>query len=120
MKQASITGLAAVIAVLVAQLPAVRRQWLEDREGAIKSLRLLVYYFAYCAAGIALLVSTIREGGAGEDKAAAGVGFMLGWIVLSALWPIKLVPRYRSVPVWLLKPFGIPTRSLSRSHSCAR
>jgi hypothetical protein len=99
--------LALMIAVIAAQAPAVRRQWLEDRAGAIKTLRLLAYYFVYIAVGLAILLTRIREGGASETQALAAVGFMLAWIALGAGWLIKVVPRYRTVPAWLLRPVTV-------------
>ena len=103
----SIGLLALMVAVIAAQAPAVRRQWLEDRAGAIKTLRLFAYYFIYIAVGLALLLSTIRAGGASEAQALAAVGFMLSWIALGAGWLIKVVPRYRTVPAWLLRPVTV-------------
>jgi hypothetical protein len=97
-----------VMFVLGAQLPALRRQWLEDREGAIKTFRLLIYYLIYVGVGIAILVGTAPEGRGTDTQVLAGVGFILGWILLGGSWLIKVVPRYRQVPAWLLKPVGIP------------
>ena len=107
MDWATIGQLALIIAVIAAQLPAVRRQWLEDRAGAIKTLRLLAYYFVYIGVGLLVLLGTIREGGASETEALAAVGFMLGWVLLGVSWLIKVVPKYRTVPAWFLEPFGI-------------
>lgn len=99
--------LALMVAVIAAQWPGVRRQWLEDRAGAIKTLRLIVYYFVYIAVGLAVLVGAIREGGAPERVALAGAGFMLGWILLGVSWLIKVVPKYKPVAAWLLRPIGV-------------
>jgi hypothetical protein len=103
----TIGQLSLVIAVIVAQWPAVRRQWLEDREGAIKTVRLLAYYFAYLGVGLLVLLGAIHECGASQVKALAAAAFMLGWVLLGAGWLIKVVPRYREVPAWLLTPVGV-------------
>ena len=95
-----------VIIVLAAQLPALRRQWLEDRAGAVKSWRLLAYYFLYLGVGLAVLLGALRNGGS-EAAALAGMAFILGWVLLGVSTLIKVVPRYRPVPAWLLKPVGI-------------
>ena len=107
MDRATIGEVALVIAVIAAQLPAARQQWLEDRAGALKTLRLLAYYFLYIGVGFLVLLGAIREGGASETEALAAVGFMLGWVLLGVSSLIKVVPNYRQVPAWLLKPFGI-------------
>jgi hypothetical protein len=97
---------ALVIAVIAAQWPAVRKQWLEDRAGTTKTLRLLLYYFLYVGVGLLVLLGFVREGGASEGEALVAVGFFLGWLLLGVSWLIKLVPKYRAVPAWLLKPLG--------------
>jgi hypothetical protein len=97
-----------VMIVLGAQVPALRRQWLEDRQGAIKTFRLLIYYLIYVGVGIAILTATLPEGRGTDIQALAGIGFILGWILLGGSWLIKVVPKYRTVPAWLLKPVGIP------------
>ncbi len=107
MDWATISQLALVIAVIATQLPTVRQQWLEDRAGAIKTLRPLAYYFLYVGVGLLVLLGIIREGGASETEALAAVGFMLGWVLLGVSWLIKVVPKHRTVPAWLLKPFAI-------------
>jgi hypothetical protein len=47
--------------VLVANLPAAIQQWQADRAGAIKSLVLLLAYFAYIGLGIVLLTLIVPE-----------------------------------------------------------
>jgi hypothetical protein len=103
----TIGQLALVIAVIAAQWPALRRQWLEDRAGAIKTVRLLLYYFVYLGVGLFVLFGAIGQGGASEAEALAATAFILGWVLLGASWLVKVVPRYREVPAWILKPFGI-------------
>lgn len=102
----TIGKLALVVAVIAAQWPALRKQWLEDRAGAIKTLRLLVYYFLYIGVGFLILIGFIHEGGASEWEALTAVGFILGWLLLGVSWLVKLVPKYRAVPAWLLQPLG--------------
>jgi hypothetical protein len=95
-----------MVAIVIAQIPALRKQWLEDRAGAIKSWRLLAYYILYLIVGVVVLVAPMREGGAPDYVAAAAVGFFLGWVLLGVSWLIKLVPKYKPVAPWLLQPIG--------------
>jgi hypothetical protein len=85
----------------------VRRQWREDRAGAVKSLRLLALFLVYCLAGLGLLLAVLSKGSTSPAAPLAAVGLMLGWILLGMSWLIKLVPKYRPVGAWLLRPFGI-------------
>src|SRR5262245_16987600 len=87
--------LALMVAVVAAQAPALRRQWLEDRAGSIKTLRLLAYYFVFIGVGFAVLLSAIADGaeGRGDAGLVAAIAFILAWIALGAGWLIKVVPR---------------------------
>ena len=98
--------LALMAAVIAAQLPALRQQWLEDRAGSIKSMRLLAYYFVYIAVGFGVLLTVIRNGGRPDTEFVGAMAFVFGWILLGTSWLIKVVPRYRQVPQWLLQPVG--------------
>jgi hypothetical protein len=102
----TLAKLALVVAVIAAQWPAVRKQWLEDRAGTVKTLRLLLYYFLFLGIGLFVLIGFVPEGGASKAESLAAVGFIFGWLLLGASWLIKLVPRYRTVPAWLLRPLG--------------
>ena len=97
---------AMMVGIVIAQIPALRKQWLEDRAGAIKSWRLLAYYFLYLSVGVVVLIAPIRHGGAPPAVALAAIVFFLGWLLLGVSWLIKLVPKYKPVAAWLLKPIG--------------
>ena len=100
-------GLAGMmVGIVIAQIPALRRQWLEDRAGAIKSWRLLAYYFLYLIVGVVALITPMRRGGAPEYVTLAAVVFFLGWLLLGVSWLIKLVPKDKPVAAWLLRPVG--------------
>lgn len=107
MEWAALAQLALVVSVIVAQIPAVRRQWLEDRAGTKRTVKLLAYYFAYIAIGFGVLLSVIHGGGRDPLGALAAVAFMLAWVLLGTSWLIKLVPRYRPLPDWVLKPYNV-------------
>jgi hypothetical protein len=95
-----------VIGMLVANLPAVMAQWRNDRPGFIKTLWLMGIYALYVALGIALLLLLAPAQGTSEGKALLLTGVMVGWIFYGALSLIRLVPRYREPPAWLMR-FGI-------------
>lgn len=104
----SLGVLAIVVAVLVANIPAVVQQWRADRPGVIKTLWLMGAYAIYVALGIAgllLLVPAAPEPGS-EVKALLLTGAMVAWILYGALTLMRAVPRYREPPGWLMR-FGI-------------
>jgi len=105
----SLGVLLVVLAVLVANMPAVVQQWRADRSGSIKTLELLIAYLVYCALGVALIILIVPEGGTGEghdDKALELTGVAFGWIMYGGLTLMRVVPRYREPPRWLMR-FGI-------------
>ena len=98
-----------VLVVISAGLPAVMQQWRTDRSDVGKTLWLAALYLVYVGLGIALvfwLVPRQGTGGAGEDKALELTLAMLGWILYGALILMRVVPRYREPPRWLMR-FGI-------------
>ncbi len=101
--------LVVVLIAISAALPAAMRQWQADRSGVGKTLWLAALYLAYVGLGIALffwLVPRQGTGGDGEGKALELVLAMLGWILYGALILMRVVPRYREPPAWLMR-FGI-------------
>jgi hypothetical protein len=94
-----------VLAVAAANLPALMHQWRTDRQGFIKTLWMIGLYALYVALGIALMF-LLAPRGAGEAKALLLMGMILGWILYGALVLMRLVPRYREPPAWLMR-FGI-------------
>ena len=95
-----------VILVISAGLPALMRQ---SRADTSKTLWLAALYLAYVGLGIALffwLIPKQGTGGPGADKALELTLAMLGWILYGALILMRLVPRYREPPGWLMR-FGI-------------
>jgi hypothetical protein len=98
--------LVVVVAVLIANVPAVMQQWRTDRPGSIKTLWLMGIYALYVALGIWLLFRLIPEGGTEPGKALFATGLMVGWIFYGALTLMRVVPRYREPPGWLMR-FGV-------------
>jgi hypothetical protein len=95
-----------VIVVISAGLPALMRQ---GRSDISKTLWLAALYLAYVGLGILILFWLIpRHGsaGPGEDKALEATLAMVGWILYGALILMRLVPRYREPPAWLMR-FGV-------------
>jgi hypothetical protein len=93
-----------IIGVLVANLPAVLEQWRTDRPGFIKTLWLMGAYALYVALGIGLLILLAPREGTSEGKALLLTGVMLGFIFYGALTLMRVVPRYREPPSWLMRP----------------
>jgi hypothetical protein len=97
--------LVVVVGVLLANLPAVMAQWRTDRPGFIKTLWLMATYALYVALGIALLLG-LAPRQPGETRALLLTGVAVGWIFYGALTLMRVVPRYREPPRWLMR-FGI-------------
>ncbi|HXG78420.1 MAG TPA: hypothetical protein VNJ31_03645 [Methyloceanibacter sp.] len=95
-----------VIGVFVANLPAVAQQWRTDRQGFIKTLWLIGVYALYVALGLALLLMLLPGRQGGEESALLLTGVVTGWIFYGALTLMRVVPRYREPPAWLMR-FGI-------------
>ena len=94
-----------VVAVFVANLPGVMEQWRTDRPGFIKTLWLMGAYALYVALGLGLLL-LLAPRQPGESKALFLTGVIIGWIFYGALTLMRVVPRYREPPSWLMR-FGI-------------
>ena len=95
-----------VVAAFVASLPALREQWRTDRAGSIKTIWLFGLYCLYVGLGIVVvLLLAPKTGGAGGGKALLLTGFILGFTFYGALTLMRVVPRYREPPAWLMR-FG--------------
>ncbi|HUU66772.1 MAG TPA: hypothetical protein VMW57_05745 [Methyloceanibacter sp.] len=95
-----------VLAVMVANIPAVMQQWRDDRPGFIKTLWMVVVYLAYLALGIWLMLEVMAPVGARGPGVLFAIGFLLSWIFYGGLTLMRVVPRYREPPRWLMH-FGI-------------
>jgi hypothetical protein len=96
-----------VVAAFVANLPALREQWRTDRAGSIKTIWLFGVYLLYIGLGmVVLLLLAPKTGGEGGSKPLLLTGFIVGFIFYGALTLMRVVPRYREPPAWLMR-FGI-------------
>jgi hypothetical protein len=97
-----------VVAVFVANLPAAIEQWRTDRPGSIKTIWMFGVYCLYVGLGIVvlLLLAPKTGGQGGGDKAVTLTGFIVGFILYGGLTLMRVVPRYREPPAWLMR-FGI-------------
>ena len=96
-----------VVAAFVANLPALREQWRTDRAGSIKTIWMFGVYLLYIGLGIVVvLLLAPKTGGASGGKALLLTGFILGFIFYGGLTLMRVVPRYREPPAWLMR-FGI-------------
>jgi hypothetical protein len=100
-------GMAAVVvAVLIANVPAVMQQWREDRPGLIRTLWMAAAYVAYVGVGIWLLLGVMAPVGSKGPHVLFAIGFLLVWILYGGLALMHVVPRYRELPRWLTQ-FGV-------------
>ncbi len=95
-----------VVAVFVANLPALREQWRTDRAGSIKTIWLFGVYCLYVGLGIVVMLLLAPKGGTSQGKALLLTVFSVGFILYGALTLMRVVPRYREPPAWLMR-FGI-------------
>jgi drug/metabolite transporter (DMT)-like permease len=95
-----------VIGVFVANLPARDGAMAERPAGLHQDPMAHGAYTLYGALGIAFLLLLAPRQGASEGKALLLTGVMVGWIFYGALTLMRVVPRYREPPSWLMR-FGI-------------
>ena len=97
-----------VVAVFVANLPALREQWRSDRAGFIKTIWLLGRLFSlYRARDRDSASSSGRlRAQAATARRLLLTGFVLGFVLYGGLTLMRVVPRYREPPAWLMH-FGI-------------
>lgn len=95
-----------MIAVLIGNLPALTRQWHDDRPGVIRTLWMAGIYLVYVGLGTWGLFLLVPEGGSNENAPILAVFAMLGYILYGVLVLMRHVPRYREPPRWLMH-FGV-------------
>jgi hypothetical protein len=100
-----------VVAAFIANLPALPEQWRTDRAGSIKTIWMFGLYCLYVGLGIVVVLLLAPKGGTSQGKALLLTGFILGFIFYGALTLMRVVPRYREPPAWLMR-FGIADISL--------
>lgn len=96
------------LAVAVAAIPAMRRQWLNDPRGFWKTLKLVGALLVFSLVGVALMIALVPEapGNATGIATLALIGFILSWIFLGSLWLARHAPRYNALPRWVDHRFG--------------
>ena len=87
-----------VVAVFIANLPALRQQWRTDRAGSIKTIWMFGVYCLYVGLGIVvlLLLAPKTGGQGGGGKALTLTGFMVGWIFYGGLTLMRAYPATAS------------------------
>jgi hypothetical protein len=95
-----------VVAAFIANLPALREQWRTDRAGSIKTIWMFGLYCLYVGLGIVAVLLLALKGGTSQGKALLLTLFGVGFILYGALTLMRVVPRYREPPSWLMR-FGI-------------
>ncbi|MEZ5828347.1 MAG: hypothetical protein R3D01_08205 [Hyphomicrobiales bacterium] len=79
--------LVVVIAVLIANVPAVMQQWHDDRPGFIKTLWLAAASTSLRGIGIWFLLTFMAPEGEKGPHVLFALGLMLGWIFYGGLIP---------------------------------
>lgn len=98
MEWLALLQLTVVALFVVAQLPAIRRHWLENREEAARGWRIAAYYLAYCIAGLAILISALVTATKPADAFLAGCVFFIAWVTLGVSWMLKVTPKAKRGP----------------------
>ena len=73
-----------VIAVLIANMPAVMQQWRTDKAGAVQTLWLAGAYVLYVGLGIWFVLGFMAPVGAQGGNALLAVGLLVSWIFYGA------------------------------------
>jgi hypothetical protein len=95
-----------VIAVLIVNAPAMRRQWQTDRAGVIRTWWSAAVYVLYVVLGVWFFLGVMAPVGAQGPKVLFAIGLLFGWIFYGLLTLTRVVPRYRELPHWLTH-FGV-------------
>ena len=95
-----------VLAVMIANMPAAIQQWRADKASVVKTLWLAGAYVLYVALGIWFVLGFMAPVGTEGGKALLAVGLLLSWIFYGVLTLMRVVPRYREPPQWLMH-FGV-------------
>ncbi|MGH6922275.1 MAG: hypothetical protein ACRED5_00765 [Propylenella sp.] len=96
-------GLFIAIAVGLSALAQIRSDPRITKEFRRQSYAALAFYAVFIGCGIAALLVLLRNG---ETAAVAAATFIFAWIALGALWLMRIAPRLREPPAWLMKPWS--------------
>lgn len=95
-----------VVAAGLAALAQIRNDPRIDRKFTLRSLLALAGFAVGCAAGFVLIISRL-DGPQREDVALAATLAIVAWIAFATLWLIRLAPRLREPPAFLMRPWGV-------------
>ena len=100
---------ATLIAVLVALGFAVRQMRTDPRITRAFTRKSLVAAggnLLFCALGFGIFLSLLQIAG-GEHAALFVFAFFLIWIAFGVIWLIRIAPRLREPPAWLMRRWSI-------------
>jgi hypothetical protein len=103
-----------LIAVLLAMGFALRQIRTDPRITKAFTRKTLVAvggYLLFCALGFGIFVALIQTAG-GAHAGAFVFGFFIIWIALAVVWLIRLAPRLREPPAWLMRPWSTLDRMI--------
>jgi len=94
------------LGVGLASLEQARRDPRITPEFWWKSLRVLGGYAVFIAAGLFITVRLMPRVEGSQAGALTLTLFMLSWVALGALWLMRLAPRLKEPPEFLMRPWG--------------
>ncbi len=101
----SIGEYGALIAVLIAMGIALRQIRTDPRITPAFIKKTLVVaggYLLFCALGFGIFLALLQIAG-GAHAEAFVFGFFLIWIAFAVVWLIRIAPRLREPPAWLMR-----------------
>lgn len=84
----------------------IRRDPYMTREVVLRSLGSFVGYLLFGGMGLVITLWLV-DGPQPPDRTIALTGFLLAWIFFGALWTMRVVPRRREPPLWLMRSWGV-------------
>jgi hypothetical protein len=94
-------GLVLAVVTLIGVLPAAIQQYRTDRAGFWKTARQFGLYLAYLAIVIGVMLWLLSGEKPSVARAMASGVFGVTAIFYGALWLMRLVPRYRTLPAFI-------------------
>ena len=92
--------------VLALAIQQIRSDSRITRSFAVHSIIAAVGYLSFAVLGVLVLFAA-RPEWPSDGSALFAIIFWLCWLAYGTVWLIRLAPRLREPPHWLLRPFGI-------------
>lgn len=109
MPLAEVALVASLVLSVIALVQALRSPRLPTGFAAA-SLRAVVAWLGFLVLGGGLLYAAFPEARPDADDgvaAFAAAGFVTSWVAIGVLWLVRLAPRLREPPAWLLRRWSV-------------